>query len=101
MALKQRFQIEMNQHGVHDRRDFCCLFSYDHINHCRAKRDSGFIATPQQQAQAKPITRVTIDQISIHYVQANETERMVTFDEITPFLQSVYSADPDIFVALC
>ena len=31
---------------------------------------------------------------------ANETERMVSFDEITPFLQSVYSSDPDIFVAL-
>lgn len=55
----------------------------------------------QQQAQAKPITRVTIDQDLNYYVaNANERERLVAFEEITPFLQSVYSADPDIFVAL-
>ena len=55
----------------------------------------------QQQAQAKPITRVTIDQELNYYVaNANETGRQVAFEEITPFLQSVYTADPDIFVAL-
>ena len=31
---------------------------------------------------------------------ANETERLVAFEDITPFLISVYTADPDIFVAL-
>jgi biopolymer transport protein ExbD len=55
----------------------------------------------QQQVQVKPITRVTIDENLNYYVaNANETERQVTFEEITPFLQSVYSAEPDIFVAL-
>lgn len=55
----------------------------------------------QQQTQAKPITRLTIDKDLNYYVaNANETERLVSFEEITPFLQSVYSADPNIFVAL-
>ena len=55
----------------------------------------------QQQAQAKPITRVTIDKELNYYVaNANETEREIAFEDITPFLQSVYTADPDIFVAL-
>lgn len=55
----------------------------------------------QQQAQAKPITRVTIDKDLTYYVaNANERERAVTFDELTPFLQMAYTNDPDIFVAL-
>ena len=40
----------------------------------------------QQQAQAKPITRVTIDKDLNYYVaNANERERKVTFEQITPF----------------
>ena len=55
----------------------------------------------QQQAQAKPITRLTIDKDLNYYVaNANEREQLVAFDEITPFLQSVYNEDPEIFVAL-
>lgn len=55
----------------------------------------------QQQTQAKPITRVTIDKDLNYYVaNGNETERQISFDDITPFLQSVYSADPNIYVAL-
>jgi biopolymer transport protein ExbD len=49
----------------------------------------------QQQTQAKPITRVTIDKDLNYYVaNANETERQVSFEDITPFLQSAYSAIP-------
>lgn len=55
----------------------------------------------QQQAQAKPLTRVTIDEHLNYYVaEGSQIERQVTFDEITPFLQASYSADPDIYVAL-
>ena len=55
----------------------------------------------QQQAQAKPITRLTIDKNLNYYVATgNETERQVNFDQITPFLQSAYSDQPDIFVAV-
>ena len=55
----------------------------------------------QQQAEAKPITRLTIDKYLNYYVaNGNETERRVSFEEVTPFLQSVYTAQPDIFVAL-
>ena len=55
----------------------------------------------QQQAEAKPITRLTIDKYLNYYVaNGNETERRFSFEEVTPFLQSVYTAQPDIFVAL-
>lgn len=55
----------------------------------------------QQQAQAKPLTRITIDENLNYYVaEGNETGRQVSFDEITPFLQASYKADPDIYVAL-
>ena len=55
----------------------------------------------QQQAQAKPLTRVTIDKnLNFYVANGNETERQVPFEAITPFLQSAYSADPNIFVAL-
>ena len=55
----------------------------------------------QQQAQAKPLTRVTIDADMRYYVASGgDMEREVSFDAITPFLQSSYSDNPDIFVAL-
>ena len=55
----------------------------------------------QQQAQAKPLTRVTIDADMRYYVASGgDMEREVPFDAITPFLQSSYSDNPDIFVAL-
>jgi biopolymer transport protein ExbD len=55
----------------------------------------------QQQAQAKPLTRVTIDADMRYYVASGgDMEREVPFEAITPFLQSSYSEDPNIFVAL-
>jgi biopolymer transport protein ExbD len=54
-----------------------------------------------QQTSAKPLTRVTID-ADLHYFVAygRQKERMVTFNEITPFLKECYSREPDIYVAL-
>lgn len=55
----------------------------------------------QQQAQAKPLTRITIDADMRYYVASGgDMEREVPFDAITPFLQASYSEDPNIFVAL-
>ena len=55
----------------------------------------------QQQVQAKPLTRVTIDADMRYYIASNgDMEREVTFDAITPFLQASYNEDPNIFVAL-
>jgi len=55
----------------------------------------------QERAQAKPVTRIIIDKELNYYVaNANEKERQVPFEAITPFLQSAYTANPDIFVAL-
>ena len=55
----------------------------------------------QKQTAAKPLTRVTIDAAGNYYVAAGkQRERMVTFDEITPFLQEQYVQEPEMFVAL-
>ena len=55
----------------------------------------------QQQAQAKPLTRVTIDADMRYYIASgNDMEREVPFEAITPFLEESYSEDPNIFVAL-
>ena len=54
----------------------------------------------QQQVQVKPITRVTIDENLNYYVaNANETERQVTFEEITRSCNRP-TRPTDIFVAL-
>ena len=55
----------------------------------------------QKQTAAKPLTRVTIDAAGNYYVAAGkQRERMVTFDEITPFIQEQYVQEPEMFVAL-
>ena len=55
----------------------------------------------QQQAQAKPLTRLTIDADMRYYVASGgDMEEEVPFDAITPFLQASYVDDPEIFVAL-
>lgn len=54
-----------------------------------------------QQTSAKPLTRLTIDKDLNYYVAfGNEKERLVTFDEITPFLISVREKEPEMYVAL-
>ena len=103
MALKQRFRIETNFSMASMTDVIFLLLIFFMITSTIVVPNAIQVLLPrsQQQAQAKPITRVTIDQDLNYYVaNANERERLVAFEEITPFLQSVYSADPDIFVAL-
>ncbi len=55
----------------------------------------------RKQTSAKPITRVTIDADLNYYVATgNERERMVVFEEIEPFLQSIVLDEPEMYVAL-
>lgn len=55
----------------------------------------------QKQTAAKPLTRVTIDANLNYYVAfGNQREKMVSFEEITPFLQESYENEPEMFVAL-
>lgn len=103
MALKQRYSIETNFSMASMTDVIFLLLIFFMITSTIVVPNAIQVLLPrsQQQAQAKPITRVTIDQELNYYVaNANETERQVAFEEITPFLQSVYTADPDIFVAL-
>ncbi len=103
MALKQRFSIETNFSMASMTDVIFLLLIFFMITSTIVVPNAIQVLLPrsQQQAQAKPITRVTIDQDLNYYVaNANETERLVAFEDITPFLISVYTADPDIFVAL-
>ncbi len=103
MALKQRFTIETNFSMASMTDVIFLLLIFFMITSTFVVPNSIQVLLPrsQQQTQAKPITRVTIDKDINYYVaNANETERQVSFEDITPFLQSAYSADPSIFVAL-
>ena len=103
MALKQRFSIETNFSMASMTDVIFLLLIFFMITSTIVVPNAIQVLLPrsQQQAQAKPITRVTIDKELNYYVaNANETEREIAFEDITPFLQSVYTADPDIFVAL-
>lgn len=103
MALKQRFTIETSFSMASMTDVIFLLLIFFMITSTFVVPNSIQVLLPrsQQQTQAKPITRVTIDKDLNYYVaNANEIERHVTFEDITPFLQSVYTADPSIFVAL-
>ena len=103
MSLKQRFSIETNFSMASMTDVIFLLLIFFMITSTVVVPNAIQVLLPrsQQQAQAKPITRVTIDKELNYYVaNANETEREIAFEDITPFLQSVYTADPDIFVAL-
>lgn len=103
MALKQRFNIEPNFSMASMTDVIFLLLIFFMITSTIVVPNAIKVLLPQsqQQAQVKPITRVTIDKNLNYYVaNAGETERQVPFESITPFLQSVYSNDPDIFVAL-
>ena len=103
MALKQRFNIEsiFSMASMTDVIFLLLIFFMITSTIVVPNAIQVLLPRSQQQAQAKPITRVTIDKELNYYVaNANETERQVSFEAITPFLQSAYTADPDIFVAL-
>ena len=103
MALKQRFKLETNFSRASMTDVIFLLLIFFMITSTIVVPNAIQVLLPraQQQAQAKPITRVTIDKDLNYYVaNSNERERQVPFEEITPFLQSAYTNDPDIFVAL-
>ena len=61
------------------------------------------ILLPQskKQTSASPITRVTIDKDLNYYVAfGNQREKMVLFEQITPFLIECQDKEPEMYVAL-
>ena len=103
MALKQRFNIEPNFSMASMTDVIFLLLIFFMITSTIVVPNSIKVLLPksQQQAQAKPLTRVTIDKnLNFYVANGNETERQIPFEAITPFLKSAYSADPNIFVAL-
>lgn len=55
----------------------------------------------KKQTSASPMTRVTIDKELNYYVAfGNERERIVSFEEITPFLLESQLKEPEMYVAL-
>ncbi|MBZ4674615.1 MAG: tansport-like protein [Dysgonamonadaceae bacterium] len=103
MALKQRFNIDPNFSMASMTDVIFLLLIFFMITSTIVVPNSIKVLLPksQQQAQAKPLTRVIIDKnLNFYVANGNETERQVPFEAITPFLKSAYSADPNIFVAL-
>lgn len=55
----------------------------------------------KQQTSAKPLTRVVIDKdLNLYVAFGKEKERLLAFEELTPFLQRCAQKEPDMFVAL-
>ena len=103
MALKQRHTIESNFSMASMTDVIFLLLIFFMITSTIIVPNAIKVLLPQaqQQAQAKPLTRVTIDADMRYYVASgNDMEREVPFDAITPFLEESYSEDPNIFVAL-
>ena len=103
MSLKQRFSIETNFSMASITDVIFLLLIFFMITSTIVVPNAIKVLLPQaqQQAQAKPLTRVTIDADMRYYVASGgDMEREVPFEAITPFLQSSYSEDPNIFVAL-
>ncbi len=103
MALKQRHTLESNFSMASMTDVIFLLLIFFMITSTIVVPSAIKVLLPQaqQQVQAKPLTRVTIDADMRYYIASDgDMEREVTFDAITPFLQSSYSEDPNIFVAL-
>ena len=103
MSLKQRFRIESNFSMASMTDVIFLLLIFFMITSTIVVPNAIQVLLPksQQQAQTKPITRVTIDKELNYYVaNANERERQVPFEAIVPFLQTAYTNELDIFVAL-
>lgn len=55
----------------------------------------------KQQTSAKPLTRVIIDQDLNYYAAfGNDKEKILSLNELTPFLQECASKEPEMYVAL-
>ena len=103
MALKQKHTIDSNSSMASMTDVIFLLLIFFMITSTIVVPSAIKVMLPkaQQQAQAKPLTRVTIDADMKYYVaEGGDMEREVPFESITPFLQSSYSEDPNIFVAL-
>lgn len=103
MALKQKHTIESNFSMASMTDVIFLLLIFFMITSTIVVPSAIKVLLPkaQQQVQAKPLTRVTIDADMRYYVAAGgDMEREVEFEAITPFLQASYSDDPNIFVAL-
>ena len=55
----------------------------------------------KQQTSAKPLTRVIIDkELNLYAAFGNDREQLLTFDELTLFLQECAGREPEMYVAL-
>lgn len=55
----------------------------------------------KKQTSVKPLTRITVDaNLNIYVAYGKQKEKVVTFDELTPFLQERLAKDPEMYVAL-
>lgn len=103
MALKQRNRIEagFSMSSMTDIIFLLLLFFMITSTVVNPNAIKILLPESKQQTSAKPLTRLTIDKDLNYYVAfGKEKERQVSFDEIEPFLQSMFLEEPDMYVAL-
>lgn len=103
MALKQRNRIEagFSMSSMTDIIFLLLLFFMITSTVVNPNAIKILLPESKQQTSAKPLTRVTIDKDLNYYVAfGKERERKVKFEEIEPFLQSMFLEEPDMYVAL-
>jgi len=103
MALKRQNKIDANFSMASMTDIIFLLLLFFMITSTVVHPNSIKILLPEskQQASAKPLTRVIIDEKLNYYVAfENEKEQQVTFDGIEPFLQARILEEPDMYVAL-
>lgn len=103
MALKQRNRIDASFSMSSMTDIIFLLLLFFMITSTVVNPNAIKILLPEskQQTSAKPLTRVTIDKDLHYYVAFGKAkERKVDFEDIEPFLQSMFLEEPDMYVAL-
>lgn len=103
MALKRQNKIDANFSMASMTDIIFLLLLFFMITSTVVHPNSIKILLPEskQQASAKPLTRVIIDEHLKYYVAfGNEKEEQVSFEGIEPFLQARILEEPDMYVAL-
>ncbi|GAE21854.1 ExbD/TolR family protein [Bacteroides pyogenes] len=103
MGLKRRNKISPNFSMASMTDVIFLLLIFFMITSTAVSPNAIKVLLPQgkQQTSAKPLTRVVIDKDLNYYAGfGNETEKQLTLDELTPFLQRCAEKEPEMYVAL-
>jgi len=104
MALKQRFNVEANFSMASMTDIVFLLLIFFMITSTIVIPHSIQVLLPRSQPQMQvstPFTRVTIDaDVNFYIATGNNRDTRIEFDQIIPYLQTVYVDGADNFIAL-